>query len=100
RRRPAPSQHGWRSPSPSPRTSGLPYGVSDGSAAGEALVAGSSLFGPRWGRSLDAGLQGLGGPGAAGLKLAVERQSNEAVPSRLPRSHDPGLRGTTPVLLQ
>jgi hypothetical protein len=28
----------------------------------------------------DAGLQGLGAPGAAGLKLAVERQSNGAVP--------------------
>jgi hypothetical protein len=62
---------------------------------GDKAVAGASWFGPRWGILLTP-VPGLGASRAAGLNLAVWRQSTVAVPGRSPSSHDPTPHGSWP----
>jgi hypothetical protein len=61
----------------------------------DKAVAGASLFAPQWGILLTP-VAGLGASKAAGLKLAVWRQSTVAVPGRSPSSHNPTPRGSWP----
>jgi hypothetical protein len=92
-----------RGPTTGVRSVGLPPGdasirVSAWSTRGGEAVA--SLFGPRWGIPLMP-VAGLGASRAAGLKLAVWRQSTVAVPGHSPSSHDPTpLRAAAGILVQ
>ena len=60
--------------------------------------AGSSLFGPRSGMSLTP-VRGLGVPGVAALKLAIQAARQRGHPQARPRSHGQTLRPVAPSIV-